>query len=45
MESVEISAGIWSLVPPLVAIILALMTREIVLSLFAVTPPVATSVK
>ena len=27
--------GLWSLVPPLVAIVLALLTREIVLSLFA----------
>ena len=35
MEAVEISVGIWSLVPPLVAIVLALLTREIVLSLFA----------
>ena len=29
------NAGLWSIVPPLVAIALALMTREIVLSLFA----------
>ena len=35
MESELISAGAWSLVPPLVAIVLALLTREIVLSLFA----------
>ena len=29
------NAGLWSIVPPLVAIVLALITREIVLSLFA----------
>ena len=29
------NAGLWSIVPPLVAIVLALLTREIVLSLFA----------
>lgn len=29
------NVGIWSLIPPIVAIVLALLTREIVLSLFA----------
>ena len=35
MENISVCAGIWSLIPPAVAIVLSLLTREIVLSLFA----------